>query len=574
MAPFSRDEVKLGRFREAHGIFVEGLRHFMDSLRTHPSARNQPWFKEFDSLSGFMGTLEMIWDSMTPSMLEETLRNAIRSIRRGYDNMTGEARRLAGETRRGMPLFAARALMALGPEIRVSKNEMTAWMRVPPEDAGFWTAEDLREGAVRWGIAVELDDSALENLAAGRHGGGEIEIARGTPPEAGEDGRVKYLVDVEDFGFAPRVLEDGHVSFKDIKLFGFVREGEPLAVKIPPVRGKPGKTVLGEPILPMEVGEAKFPRLKHTRLSEDGASLIAATDCCVTRKYGRVELDPTLRVDSNVSFATGNIESEVAVVVTGDVLTDFSVKSERGIHIHGVVEGASLQSKRSVSARGGVQGKDKAVLEAVEDVSAAFIRHATVNAFGDVLAGSEIVNSHVWAGGAVRVTGSPSQIIGGCVRAESEISADVVGSELGVETIVHLGWRQEELSVLLESCDGRIAEQEEASEKCSAIIGHVKNMLELKADEPERLEKALAKAEATLADARNNLESLYAERDGIQSQYDACLNRTRLLRVRKAIMPGTVIRILGHEMRVGDRTGPALAALQGDRIVLLPYENV
>ena len=77
-----------------------------------------------------------------------------------------------------------------------------------------------------------------------------------------------------------------------------------------------------------------------------------------------------------------------------------------------------------------------------------------------------------------------------------------------------------------------------------------------------------------MAAATENHEKLIVEMEDLQVQYDESLQRSRTVRARKNIMPGTIIQILGAELAVKRPTGPATVVKYGDQLSVFPFREL
>ncbi|MEW6234479.1 MAG: FapA family protein [Candidatus Omnitrophota bacterium] len=555
-----------------------GMATLIDELRKIPKEKMKHYFMELENIRGFLETLEFIRETMPEERLHETIRNTVKSIRKAFENIpraaVSQMTAVSVDPACGLPDFLFRVMRLLGPTIRINKNQMSAWIEIDSEEAAFFTPECVLEGLKRKNVVRGVMESQVQEIFETSIFNQEVLIAKGKSPTFGQDGRIEFKIQVEDMGRTPKKLLSGRVSFKDIKLFDYIALGNVLAEKIPPAPGTPGYTVTDRVLAPPEAREAQFPDCEYTKISEDGKTLLATENCCVTKKDGRILLEPSLIVSGNVSYETGNLDSQVAIIVQKDVLPDFLIRCEKDIHVQGTVEAARLEAKGNIVIKGGVLGKDKALLEASGDISARFIANATATSLNQIVVESEIMNSKIWSGGRVIVAGAPGQIVGGEIDADADVVADTIGSELGVKTVIRLGGKIEDLSALILETQQKIAEQEEAMDKCGLIIDTLKQQIAQSPAPPEELKQALDRARDMSQKIRYTYNDLIAESDGLQVQYEESLKRTRTVRARKNIMPGVVIQIQGAELAVKKPTGPATVVKQGDELAVFPFKEI
>ena len=566
------------RFADALRLLKEGVNRLIQEFQKLPKLKSTHYFVEIEDLKSFLDTLSLIWDTMPKERLHETLRNAVKAIRKTFQKipkfLSAEIATLNVDSTGTIPDFLCQVFQLIGPTVRISANEMIAWVYLEPDEAIFFTPETLLTSLQRIGIVAGIQESNLRDLFTHSLFGKEIPIARGKNPEPGQDAMIEYIAKLDDLGYTPKVLVDGKLSYKDICLFLYVSAGDTIARKIPPIPGNPGYTVTNRIIPPLEPNDVDFPEIDCTYLSKDETRLIAEADACITKKNGRIFVRPTMKIQGDVSFGTGNINSKVSVVVEHDIITGFSVVSEKDVLVQGTVEGARIESKGDIVVNGGIRGGEKALVESNGQVTAKYITHARVNCLGNITAATEILHSRLETGGRVMVTGVPGHILGGEINADADVVANQIGSEVGVKTVIRLGGRTQELVALLLETQEKIAEQEEITDKCRQIIDTLKMQSTRFPTPPADITQAITKTGEMLATARQNLEQFNAQNDSLQTQYEESVKQSRTVRARQNIMPGTTIQIQEAELTIQEPTGPVTVVKQGDQLVCLPFKEI
>jgi hypothetical protein len=144
-------------------------------------------------------------------------------------------------------------------------------------------------------------------------------------------------------------LEAIRIDYYEVHGISSVEAGTVLAVKHPPVPGKPGIDVFGRPI---PVAQPKDQAIKCGRgveLSTDGNSAIAAVAGLPHLKGNTLEVLPVLELNSDADISTGNISFDGAIVIRGSVLENVKVESHSGtVHVGGLVSGATIRSRGSI----------------------------------------------------------------------------------------------------------------------------------------------------------------------------------------------------------------------------------
>jgi uncharacterized protein len=559
-------------------LLNDGVKDLLANLQSVPKAKLQAYYIEIENIHQFLHTLNFIRETMSTDILLDTLHNSVHTLRTSVkaipQTVLDQCPDITLDPRTGIPDFLLKSIHLLGPHIRTSKSEMAAWITLNANEADLFSPELILHCLHNLGITKGIMQKTILDIFEKKIYDTEVCVAKGLPPTLGEDGRIEYLVNIQNLSVEPKELSLHKVSFKDIKLYEYIKAGDVLVKTIPPKPGTPGYTVTNRILPPVKTKEAVLPDLKYTRKSEDDTHLIVEEDCCIKKKAGGLYLEPSLRIMEDVSYKTGNIASKVAVIVEGDVFTGFTLKSDKGVHISGILDGAELEASGNIIIRGGIQGKEKAIVDTNGDLTAKFISNATTNALGDTIVQSEIVNSHVWSGGRVLVTGHPGTIVGGEVQADSDIVANSIGSEIGTKTILKIGGRTQDLAIMIQQTQTKMAEQEESVDKCNQIIDFLRMRESQTPLANDEITKSKKQAQELLQKANENLQQLHLEYDNLQKQYDDSLQKSRTVRAKINIFPGTEIEIQGTKHDVKTPTGPVMFIKQGNEIVQFPYREL
>ncbi len=558
-------------------MLLEGIHKAVDNLKQNPESRKLRFIIELEQMHSFLDSFVIMYENMPEQIVRNTILNTAKTIIKKWPSLpthiTARLQDVRIDKHSQLPEFVREMLTHIGPSVRLSKNEMKAWIRVDPDFASLFTPEMIMQALQNSGITVGVSQEAVKDLLESQRFGEEILVAEGMDPKPGQNGRLDYCIDVNDLGKTPKQLADGSVSFKDITLYEYLSKGDKLADIMPPIPGETGYTVTNKPVHPVDVQEANIPQMRYAKLSDDGKALVVTEDCCVSKKFGLLNLEPTVRVDGSISYGSGNIDSNVSVLVTEGVNTDFSVQSKKDIVIHGIVEGAQIRSEGTITIKGGIQGKEKARIEAKGDIHTKLIRNASVSCEGDLYVASEILNSKIISDGKVVLSQPPAQIIGGEVEADLAIIADTIGSDMGVTTIIKLGGKTEEFQRLLQETEEQIEEQESRLDACQQLLQNLELHMSNSSADIEEMKKAYAKAKQMQSTVQDRLDGLYQEQEDLMIQLDESAQQSRSIKAKTTIWNGTKIIISGVELDIHEPTGPAMAVLSGEEISILPYSG-
>lgn len=466
----------------------------------------------------------------------------------------------------GKPVKIAPPPPLAEPEIviDISRDKMEATMTViAPQNARPVTLEEALARVAAVGITHGVEQKKIVEAITrpGRH----VVFAHGTPPTNGQDGQVKYLVDLKKTG-KPVEREDGRVDFKNLQLFQTVREGQLLAEKIPPTPGIDGCNILGQTVAAKAGKEAVIPCGKNVILQENGSKALAAIDGQVTMVNNRLTVLPVIVINNDVDLSTGNINFVGSVVIRGAVQPGFVVKADGNVEVGGTVSGSTIEG-RNIVVRMGIQGMNKGYIKAQENVIAKFIENAVIQAGQNVMVSEAIMHSRVSAGKRVEVNGRRGLIVGGVVAAGEEIRAKVIGSPLATLTEIEVGvnpaLREEYANArkLLKQIEFKL----DQNQKALAILRSL-DKTGLNQDKREMLLR-LTKANFHLIGQAETLRNRIAE---IELAFADL--RTGCIKVADTIHPGVKLMIGNVVKTIRDATKYATIYVEDGEINISPYK--
>ena len=435
--------------------------------------------------------------------------------------------------------------------VRVSADKLRAYLVVyPGRGTGLIRREDVEHELERQGLRARADMAGVDYLLRNGLFGHVLLLAEGTPAAPGRDAVLFYHFNRRT-ALTPRLLENGDVDFKNLENIAMVRAGDTLITRLPAEPGEPGVDVFGNPLIPEPGRDEKLRPGTNTRVSPDGNALTAAQEGHVFYARGTVHVEEIYFVDGDVDYSVGNIDFIGIVVVNGSVREGFSVRARGDVLVNGGVEGARVESLNgNIRVRLGVQGHNRAVLEAARSVQAKFILSATVRAGQDVAVLEAIMHSDVDAGRRVLAEGARGSIIGGVTRAQDLISARTLGS--GAQTLTTLALDRRDAATgapLRAVLDQRRRRALSCALSAEALIRNAARRLEIFGAGPDLrrdLDLKTNKYEALV----KNLEHLQQEIDDLEADYG---NRGRCgMRAMAGIHPNVRIHIMGRACRIQD----------------------
>jgi uncharacterized protein (DUF342 family) len=352
-----------------------------------------------------------------------------------------------------------------------------------------------------------------------------IVVAEGDRPVNGRDAYVQYNFETDQSKVRLREGANGRVDFKDLNIIQNVVMGQPLARKIPPEIGTPGKTVTGK-IIPAKNGrDINLPLGKNVHVLDDEATIVADKNGQVVIASGKINVEPVHTVQGDVNLKTGNIIFLGTVVVTGNVEAGFSVKAAGNIEIHGTVEKAELDAEGDIIVHQGITGKSSGIIRAGRSLWARFINNAVVESGNMVVVSDGILNSQIDADKRIICQGKRASIVGGRLRASEEIHAQNMGSPIsGTETICEVGFDpkgKERVDILIVSKEAVKKQLDEVQLNLQTLINIKKQRKSLPEDKEAYLHELMDRRQELLEDfnkVSSDLEEAQAYLNNLKSR--------------------------------------------------------
>jgi len=353
-------------------------------------------------------------------------------------------------------------------------------------------------------------------------------VAEGIKPQEGADAKILYNFEVDRTKIKLKETAQGKVDFKELNLVQNVVEGQPLAQKIMAERGKAGKTVTGKYLEAKNGKDIPLPLGKNTRLAEDGTTIIAEMNGQVLILNNKINVEPILNIDGDVSLKTGNIMFLGTVSISGNIEDGFSVKASGNIEVKGTVGKSDLDAEGDIVVSQGIAGKGEGTVRAGKSIWSKFIENTHVEAGEFVIVSDGIINSQVTANRKILCQGKRAAIIGGTLSAAEEIHAKTLGSSGGAgETILNVGFdprSKDRLDTLLAS--KAIAEKE--LEDVQLNFTTLLNMKKQKKDFSEEKEAMLKKYGERQYILQTDVEDMDEEIERIQDYLNTLKTRGKV----------------------------------------------
>ncbi len=336
--------------------------------------------------------------------------------------------------------------------IAVGRDEMHATLTLTRAYGGKpVTRADVDEALAEHNVVHGLDRKAIDAALAA----GECEprvIARGEPPENGEDARFESLI--KDTGpTGPRIDDNGLADYRELGTFVTVEPGDPLMRRIPPTPGRGGLNVHGLVVPPKPGKDTHFSGALKGAVTqpEDPDLLVAEIGGVPVILPDGVMVDPLIQVDA-IDLSTGNLDFDGSVSVRGDVVSGSRIRATGEVRIGGTLEGATIETPGAVTVTGGVVGQgatgegagtgSTARIRCGGTLTARFIANAIVDVGEDVVVSNGITHSRISAKRRIVVgtrSSQKSQVVGGELKAGELVQAAILGSPASITTRILVG---------------------------------------------------------------------------------------------------------------------------------------
>lgn len=402
--------------------------------------------------------------------------------------------------------------------VDITDQEMKAWLYAsPPGPGGADLSADMIISFLRNNrVVAGIDEQRVKDYQDMPVYKQNYLVAEGIKPQDGSDAKILYNFETDRTKIKLKESASGKVDFKELNLVQNVVEGQPLAQKVLAERGKGGKTVTGKYLEAKNGKDIPLPLGKNTRLAEDNLTIVAETNGQVLILNNKINVEPVLNIEGDVSLKTGHIMFLGTVFISGNVEDGFSVKASGNIEVKGTVGKSDLDAEGDIIVGQGIAGKGEGFVHAGKSIWSKFIENTRVEAGEFVIVSDGIINSQVSANRKILCQGKRAAIIGGVLSAAEEIHAKTLGSLGGAsETVLNVGFdprSKDRLDALVAS--KLLAERE--LEDVELNFNTLVNMKKQKKDFPEEKEAVLKKYGERQYILQTELEELNIEIKQIQ----------------------------------------------------------
>lgn len=370
--------------------------------------------------------------------------------------------------------------------IRVTENKLQAFLEINLVKARSITLTEVKAAISDAGIVQGVcDDGVILHFVEMAQDEPDTSptsllIAEGVPADKGKNAELNCFFDT-DYLKAGAEKEDGSIDFMDRGERPFVSKGELLAKKIPMLPSAHGIDLYGEIIEVDPVHDIPLRCGKGALFSEDKLSVTADEDGEPHLSFdGKISVLSEQHIAGNIGLKTGHVTFDGNVVVSNIVKSGAEVRCAN--LSAAAVEDAKIETTGDIRISGGMTG---AVIRTQGRVFAKFISKCIIDAYGDVTAEKEIIDSTIKTNGTCRVI--LGNLISSEVKAKEGVESVGVGTETSPPCNLHVGCE--------EHLEGEIASiQDQLSQLKSEMAEATQRGNQLKREKDELEKKTVSLA--------------------------------------------------------------------------------
>jgi hypothetical protein len=363
-------------------------------------------------------------------------------------------------------------------------------------------ATQLEAAGVVFGIDWETIDTVMHHQIIGQ----ETCIARGLPPEPGQDAYIRPVF-LEKHLQARPISDNQMIDYLDYGRIISVEPGELLAVKVPVQPGLPGKNVLGQeiaPPVPKDLNLIAGPGVK----TENGGLQVAATASGrPEQKKNLFSVYPIHTVNGNVDVTTGHLKFKGDLVIKGYITDGMRVEAKGKLEVKGgiaqsvVSAGGSIKVGQSILGSTVRAGGPWAQFKLVYDD---LIKAIAV--LEELLASARQLRDHPGFAGAIQVKQSEGVLI----KILLEKKYHILPSQL-LELVEKLGELEQE-AVLVEAV-------KQVRVCCQEVISQFSGLRPLRFSTLEEAEPTIQRLQAAASHYANSYLDQEMEQSNIIAAY-------------------------------------------------------
>ena len=452
----------------------------------------------------------------------------------------------------------------------ISEDEMLAKLTyIPPLGGNKYTADEVINKVKEQGVVYGIRADEFKEVFEVDEVFEDIIIAQGKEANPGEDAKMEFEVDFEKKDRKVNIKEDGNADFYNLNRIINVNPGDLLAKKIPAQEGEVGKTVTGKEVKPDPVVDISLPVGENVKKTDDGLGIEAEMEGQVVYTDEKISVLDVHTVNGDVDLSTGNIEFNGNVIVKGNVSEGMEVKAGGNIEVHGSVYKADILSEGNVVIKKGFVGSNQGKVEAKGSVNVKFIENGKIVAEDGLIVRDAIMHSNIDSGKKIIANKNKGLIVGGEVRASTEIDAKIIGSSLATTTEIFVGVTPE-LRDEFRNIDGDFKEAQKELDMLIKDITLLKKKRKEQGSLNDKKQQLLNQLTRKRFKIANKLEEIKTKRNKLSKKIDK--SKAGSVKVKKEIFPGVAITIGNSMKKISDSKSYVEFKVRDGEIVTSSYD--
>ena len=351
-------------------------------------------------------------------------------------------------------------------------------------------------------------------------------------------------------------------DYRSFRKYKVIKENELLLKKIRKIQCESGLDIYGNTIVPEEGEDIEIIAGENIRFEEEDriVSYYAMTAGVFTFDGKNVSVDEVMIINSNVDYSTGNIDFPKSILIKGDVLYGFNVKSGKDIIVEGCLEkGVFLKCTGDLIVKRGIIGKETRV-ECGGDVFVNYFNDAELYSKGKTVVEKSLIGGAVFSEKSIEVHGAgikSSSTFGGEYYTMGRIILHSAGNA-NRETLLccgynpYIDYKHKEavkacaaLDIEMSKITGLLINKYNISEK----KGNLKN---LSSGVKEKVLEELKKLKK-LTESRKKIDGV---RQSLEKKIYSSDSRSLSIEIMEHITPVVNIQIIHDSQVITEKTGP------------------
>ncbi|UCE24492.1 MAG: DUF342 domain-containing protein [Candidatus Zixiibacteriota bacterium] len=344
----------------------------------------------------------------------------------------------------------------------------------------------------------------------------------------------------------------------------YIEKDELIVKVIAELPGVDGLDVFGALIKVPTPRKADLRKGPNVYWDEDEQSYRATISGRIKMTGGVLDVDEVYAIRGDVGPETGNVKHPGAVVVSGDVVSEFKIEAGGSIEIRGQVYASDISCQGDLNVKYGINSAINKHIHVGGTVKSKHISNAHIICHGDVCADAEICNSNLNVRGEVICRG---RIVGGSTISLKGIRTGQAGSETDIKTILVAGVDFELVNAMKEKKEelenlNRELEKNQRVHKQLKMLGD--KLFKEQAEQLKEIESSVQKMQERIGSLKGEKNEIYQKMTE---------GRTARIIIDKKIYARTVLRIFSSTLEVEEAMrGPLVANLdmETNSVVLNP----